>query len=76
MALTQSALKQPAISITPGLGNWSWPRMRPWMARYIRARARTDQIEALEAMSDAELAALGLDRDRIVLHVFRDLAWA
>lgn len=36
------------------------------------ARSRSDQVEALMARSDAELAALGLTRDTIVLHVFRD----
>jgi hypothetical protein len=39
----------------------------------LKARARTGEIERLEAKSDAELAAMGLTRDRIVHHVFRDL---
>ena len=35
--------------------------------------ARQAEIRHLQAMSDAELAARGLTRDRIVHHVFRDL---
>lgn len=42
---------------------------------YIESRSRQDQIEALEAKSDAELARMGLTRDRIVAHVFRDVFW-
>ena len=40
-------------------------------ARMRRARLR--QIIALEASSDAQLAAMGLKRDEILPHVFRDL---
>jgi hypothetical protein len=42
---------------------------------YLEARARSAQIEALEAKSDGELARMGLTRDRIVAHVFRDTYW-
>lgn len=44
-------------------------------ARLVRAferRARLDELARLEALSDAELAAQGLTRARIVQHVFRD----
>ena len=37
------------------------------------AHARTREIEELKAMSDADLRKLGITRDRIVHHVFRDL---
>ncbi|MEM9437134.1 MAG: DUF1127 domain-containing protein [Pseudomonadota bacterium] len=37
-----------------------------------RARARCDEIEALMALSDEDLAAKGLKREEIVRHVFRD----
>ncbi|MEO0991432.1 MAG: DUF1127 domain-containing protein [Pseudomonadota bacterium] len=37
------------------------------------ANARTREIEELKAMSDADLRKLGITRDRIVHHVFRDL---
>ncbi|SFP54142.1 hypothetical protein [Tranquillimonas alkanivorans] len=43
---------------------------------YIERQARFDQIQALEAKSDAELAELGLKREDIPRHVFRDLLWA
>ncbi len=33
---------------------------------------RMREIGRLQAMSDADLAALGLTRDRIIQHVFRD----
>ena len=59
------------------------PRMRAQIDRffatlgqgfnaYLEARSRRDQIERLQSMSDAELAWLGISRDRIVQHVFRD----
>lgn len=47
-----------------------------WFVRAIERQARTDEIRRLEAMSDRELAARGIRRDRIVHHVFRDrLGW-
>ncbi|WEF24644.1 hypothetical protein [Paracoccus sp. S3-43] len=45
------------------------------MNAYLESRARSAQIEALEAKSDAELARMGLTRDGIVAHVFRDVFW-
>jgi len=41
--------------------------------RMARTQARRAQIEALEAKSDAELARLGIPRDQIAYHVFKDL---
>ncbi|WP_121631768.1 hypothetical protein [Tropicibacter alexandrii] len=35
-----------------------------------KVRARAARIEALRALSDAELAARGIARDNIVMHVF------
>ena len=40
---------------------------------YATARSRMHQIERLNAKSDAELARMGLTRDEIPRHVFRDL---
>lgn len=40
---------------------------------YAEARSRRDRIEALQAKSDEELARLGIRRDQIAYHVFRDL---
>jgi uncharacterized protein YjiS (DUF1127 family) len=39
---------------------------------HMRVRSRRDQIEALEAKSDTELARMGIRRDGIACHVFRD----
>ncbi|GAB4305887.1 MAG: hypothetical protein Kow0058_18650 [Roseovarius sp.] len=38
-----------------------------------RVASRRAAIEKLQACSDAELAALGLRREDIIRHVFRDL---
>ncbi|WP_417628908.1 hypothetical protein [Pararhodobacter aggregans] len=59
------------------------PRMRAQIDRffaslgqgfnaYLEARTRRDQIERLQMLSDAQLAEMGISRDRIVHHVFRD----
>ena len=42
---------------------------------YMMYRSRADQVMRLQAMSDAELARRGIARDRIVQHVFRDIAY-
>ena len=39
----------------------------------LNSEARIAQIQALEAKTDAELAQMGIRRDDIVRHVFRDL---
>lgn len=46
-----------------------------WNATHNQAafEDRMRQIRKLEASSDADLAKLGISRDRIVHHVFRDL---
>lgn len=36
------------------------------------AQSRSSEIERLSALSDGQLAAMGLSRERIVHHVFRD----
>ena len=41
--------------------------------RHARATSRRDLIEALQAKTDEELATLGLRRDQIAQHVYRDL---
>lgn len=42
------------------------------MMRFAERQSRADRVAALESLSDAELAARGVRRDRIVEHVFRD----
>lgn len=39
---------------------------------YVEARARRVQIEALYALDDTQLADMGLTREHIPHHVFRD----
>lgn len=53
----------------------SFARLGQGLNVYVEAHSRRDQIEALEAKSDAELARIGLTRDRIVAFVFRDMIW-
>lgn len=43
-----------------------------WSVRAMNANGRVEEIDALNALSDEQLAAKGLTRDRIVHHVFRD----
>lgn len=38
--------------------------------------SRRDQIDALQAKSDAELARIGVKRDQIAYHVYHDLFYA
>ena len=42
------------------------------MSACADANSRRKQIEALEALSDAQLADMGLTREQIASHVFRD----
>lgn len=44
--------------------------------RSSRVQVRRARIEALEAKSDEELARLGIRRDEIAYHVFKDLFYA
>ncbi|MDD9706924.1 MAG: hypothetical protein QUV10_03495 [Paracoccaceae bacterium] len=42
------------------------------MNAYMHRKSRMDEIEALHAKSDAELAEIGITRDDIPRYVFRD----
>jgi len=42
------------------------------MNAYMHRKSRMDEIESLNAKSDADLAALGITRDGIPRYVFRD----
>ena len=42
-------------------------------AAYLERRTRSDEIERLNALSDAQLSKMGLRREDIARHVFRDL---
>lgn len=66
------------LSTTPLLaGPWRWLMgalsvLGNGLESLAEARSRRDQIETLNALSDAQLQAMGLRRDQIVAHVFRD----
>ncbi|CUH68330.1 MAG: DUF1127 domain-containing protein [Pseudomonadota bacterium] len=49
-----------------------WSGLVQGMIAYGESRSRFNEIQALERMSDRELADIGLKRDQIVRHVFRD----
>jgi len=57
----------------------SFDRMLASIARsftaYVEARSRRPQIERLEAKTDEELAAMGLERAQISFYVFRDVLY-
>ncbi|OCX67139.1 hypothetical protein BFP70_02975 [Thioclava sp. SK-1] len=43
------------------------------LVTYMERKSRRDEIERLQRKSDEELAAMGLKRDQIAYHVFRDM---
>ncbi|NCQ24854.1 MAG: hypothetical protein COW54_01405 [Rhodobacteraceae bacterium CG17_big_fil_post_rev_8_21_14_2_50_63_15] len=57
-----------------------WRKFLAALMRGIEAQAkvtsRRNRIEALEAKTDAELARMGIRREDIPYHVFRDLFYA
>lgn len=56
----------------PALFNAFLKRLSRGTEAYIEKHSRRAEIEALEAKSDAELARMGITRDRIVYYVFGD----
>ncbi len=66
------------IATAPRKGFWT--RFVDAMERSIeqsaRVQSRRARIEALEAKSDEELSRLGIRRDDIAYHVFKDLFYA
>ncbi|MCB1336071.1 MAG: DUF1127 domain-containing protein [Maritimibacter sp.] len=48
-------------------------RIAALFVAYTEARSRYPQVQALQALSDDQLAERGLTRDDIVRHVFADL---
>ena len=70
-----------SITTTFAPGLWAQTKARTagvlstmgrWLDSYVVARSRADQVQRLMDMTDDQLAARGLTRDRIVHHVFRD----
>lgn len=56
----------------PGIARRVLRRIGDGMVRYMELQSRAGQLQRLQSMSDAELARMGLRRDQIVGHVFRD----
>ncbi|MFD1795734.1 hypothetical protein FQV27_03835 [Paracoccus aurantiacus] len=61
-------------SLRARIGAW-FIRAGESLSRAMEMHARVDQIQALQSKSDEELAKLGITRDQIPYHVFRDRAW-
>lgn len=64
-----------SAATTPAEG-WFWrmiTRVAEARAERMGLPARQQEIARLQALSDAELAKLGLTRDGIVRHVLRDI---
>ncbi|MDO5530183.1 MAG: DUF1127 domain-containing protein [Paracoccus sp. (in: a-proteobacteria)] len=66
--ITDSGFAAPQPAARPGI----FERIINFLSNVAEANSRVRAVEALEAMSDAQLAALGIERSRIVHHVFRD----
>lgn len=64
ITLEKSALKSGVDAVLAGIGRG--------FRSYLHKRSRIEQIEALNAKSDAELDRMGLARDDIARFVFRD----
>jgi uncharacterized protein YjiS (DUF1127 family) len=60
----------------PATGQGVLRRMRDGIAAFaaawFEALSRRPEVEALNALSDAELARMGLTREGIARHVYRD----
>lgn len=50
-------------------------RIGEGFARLARAQSRVSEVERLSAKSDADLARMGLRREDIARHVFRDILY-
>jgi hypothetical protein len=64
---TASAQSQPGILSKIGTG------IVAAMTRIMDAQDRSPEVRRLEAMSDIELAEMGIKRENIIRHVFRDV---
>ena len=64
---TAAAASQPSILSKIGAG------FVAAMTRVMEAQDRSPEVRRLEALSDIELAQMGLKRENIIRHVFRDV---
>jgi uncharacterized protein YjiS (DUF1127 family) len=60
----------------PGFLGAVFARLMQGLENHMRVASRRDLVERLEAKSDAELAELGIRREDITKHIFRDLFYA
>ncbi len=71
-----SSILSHEISLTrrgfAAVGTW-FAQLGTSMAMASEGQRRVNQVKALEALSDAELARINVKRDEIVRHVFGDL---
>ena len=66
-------MSAPSIPAYPSLGRPAlMARISRWSAGFLYRASRQDRIDALKALSDAELARMGLHRDGIAQYVWRD----
>ncbi len=56
----------------PGFARRMFRAIGDGMVVFMERQSRLDSVQRLRAKSDAELAEMGLRRDEIVRHVFRD----
>lgn len=71
MATLTTSLFTPLAGFFRALGEMS-VTLGNGLCCLAEARSRRDRIERLQALSDAQLRVLGLRRDQVVAHVFRD----
>jgi len=66
------------ITAAPHQGLWArfCAALERSIERSAHVHARRARIEALEAKSDEELARIGIRREDIAYHVFKDLFYA
>jgi uncharacterized protein YjiS (DUF1127 family) len=62
----------PETGSRPGIVRRTFRAIGDAMVICMERQGRLDQVERLRAKSDAELAEIGLKRNDIVRHVFRD----
>ncbi|MGY9046200.1 hypothetical protein P775_25715 [Puniceibacterium antarcticum] len=67
-----AATTSTSTSIGHSVGNF-FEGILNFLVRIAESNGRMKAVERLNAMSDAELAARGLQREDIVRHVFRDM---
>ena len=68
-----SSTNTPAVSVSP-LRRLA-ATIGDFFVSVAKARSRSDQFEALNSKTDAQLAKMGIAREDIARHVFRDYLW-